>query len=427
MTSRILTAMVAVATLAVVAFFVPAASAIRSAQERGDLLALQREASIVAARVPATGQIDETMLASVAATTHRFGLYGPDGRLIGGTGPDGGDRIVLEALAGSFAEGRVGDDLVAAVPVRGRDGGSSLILRIEAPRSEGRGRFVDSLLKLAAAAAMVVGVAGGVGIWLARRLNRPIDELRRWAAAADDSDPPALTGITEIDSLRADLLVGRHSIDDLLIRERSFSSHVSHQLRTPVAGMRIAIETELGVPRPDPTTVLRESLDQLDRLESTIGSLLALARHDVRPVADIELLDFVRGRASRWQAVVGRQDRGIVVDGQPTTVATDPEALGQIVDVLLDNAFRHGSGAIHVVVRRLDDATVIDVSDRGSAPRRSDCFGDLVTDPGHGIGLRLARLLAELTGGRLELLDSATTTFRLRLPIVPPGDVGAKF
>ena len=92
--------------------------------------------------------------------------------------------------------------------------------------------------------------------------------------------PPPHSGIEELDTLGSALASADDRIRELLDRERAFSSHVAHQLRTPVAAMRIAVEAELDRPRDDHREVLIESLGALDRLESTIGSMLALARSD---------------------------------------------------------------------------------------------------------------------------------------------------
>ena len=136
---------------------------------------------------------------------------------------------------------------------------------------------------LGGAALVILTVAAAVGVLLANRLNRPIDELKEWADSRPGSEPPPEpTGIEELDALRSALVDNHTRIEELLARERSFSSQVSHQLRTPVAAMRVAVETELAAPRPDASVVLHESLGQLDRLESTISSLLALARHTDR-------------------------------------------------------------------------------------------------------------------------------------------------
>ena len=416
MTRRILTAVLVVTALAVAAFFVPAALAIRSTQEREELLELQREASIVAGRVPSFGAIDTDVLQPIVDEDHLLGLYDRDGTLLGGHGPEPPDRIVELGLSGSFAEGYVGDDVVAVVPLRIRADGTSLAMRIEAPRSE----LSRLLVLLGLIALAILAVAAGVALWLARRLNRPIDDLRRWASSPrteDRGDPPAATGIAELDALRVSLLASRARIEELLRRERSFSSHVSHQLRTPVAALRVAIESELAAPRADRRTVLEESVGQLDRLESTITSLLALARHVGRSVAASDLAPLVSEAADRWRRLAADAGREIEVAGESVIAWCDAMAVGHVLDVLIDNALRHGQGEIQVRCARLGEQAVVDVADAGATPA-SDVFADTATDSSHGIGLRLARTLVESADGELQLLDRASTTFRLVLPAV---------
>jgi signal transduction histidine kinase len=414
---RVLAVVLAVTTLAVVAFFVPAAIAIRNGQQRQDLLELQREASIVATRVAAQGLRRD--IVEPNDPDHSIGLYGPDARLIVGTGPEvATDPVVAKGIEGFITEGYVGDSLVAAVPVRLLADGSAVIVRIEAPRSESRARTTRSLIGLGGAALAVLAVAGGVALWLSRRLNRPIDALRLWAESGDQraDTAPEPTGIREIDSLRDALVLGRTRVDELLRRERSFSSQVSHQLRTPVAAMRVAIETELAVPRHDPRDVLRESVGQLDRLESTITSLLALARDTRRTPVECDVEALLRDRVSVWEPAAATADRHITVTGAPGTVAIDADAVGHIVDVLVDNALRHGRGDVTVVASRVDAELHVDVADRGPTPAGTDAFADHGSDSAHGIGLRLARSLAESCHGTLTLLPAPTTTFRLTLP-----------
>lgn len=416
MTRRILATVLGVTVFAITALFVPAALAIRSARERGDLLELQREASIVANRVPSAGPIDASVLEPVVDAAHQLGLYGPDGRLVAGAGPAKADDIVATALDGNFAEGRVGEDLVAAVPVRTFVDGSSLVLRIEAPGSESRARLARSIAELGAVALVIVAVSAVGATAVARRLNRPIGELRDWAAdPASDREPPRPTGVAELDALRDDLIRDRQRIDELLRRERSFSSQVSHQLRTPVAAMRVAVETEAAAPRDDPNEVLDEMLGQLERLESTISGLLALARHDGRPVEQIDLRAAAETIVDSHRHHLGA-GRGISVVGPSAAVATDRVALEHIIDVLVDNAIRHGTGDVALRLDRDATGAQIEVSDGGTRPSNRDVFTDATTDRAHGIGLRLARTLAESVGGSLSLTGAATTTFRLELP-----------
>lgn len=409
-----------VTILAVTAFFVPAALAIWNAQQRGELLALQREASIAASRVPPTGDpLAEGALIPVDGSGHRLALYQPGGALLAGDGPAHPDPVVATALAGDFAEGYVEGDLVAAAPVRRQPDGSAYVVRIDASRAESRNKFLGSLAELAGAGVAVVAVAGLLGLRLTRRLNRPIEDLRAWATAADLAPPPP-TGIAELDGLRRALVGSRSRIAELLTRERSFSSQVSHQLLTPVAAMRVAIETEREAPRSDRTAILDESLTQLDRLQSTITSMLALARHVYRPALPVDLAALAAERTSVFTALAAGEGRELEVVGPPTPVLGDADAIGHIVDVLVHNAIRHGQGRVTVRVGRAGDHATVEVADEGLTPTERDPFAERGADTSHGIGLRLARSLAESAAeggvGRLELLDGPTTVFRLTVP-----------
>ena len=277
-----------------------------------------------------------------------------------------------------------------------------------------------SVLLLGLAGVAIIAVAGVIGALLARRLSRPVERLREWASTIGRDDagpPPATTGISELDDLGAALTDAGDRIRELLRRERSFSSHVSHQLRTPVAAMRVAIEAELDAPRSDSTVVLHESLRALDRLESTIESMLALARHDERTPAWCDVGALVREHAERWRPSYAAAGRDVTVRAATQPGEVDAAAVGHILDVLLENALVHGRGPVVVNVRRNGPAIEIDVGDDGPSDPGADPFSEDRVDTGHGIGLRLARTLAESEGGQLRLLEVAPTTFRLSLPV----------
>jgi signal transduction histidine kinase len=413
---RVLVTIVAVTVLAVAAFFVPAALAIRSRIQRGDLLELQREASIVASRIPASGHVDTTVLGDTIGAGHEVAFYDGSGNLLDGQGP-ATDEFVATALRGRFAEGYEHGDLVAAVPLRpGRDG-PSLVVRIEEPGERSRARIVRSIALLGAAALGVLLVAAFIGLLLARRLSRPVEDLRQWATTLGQQDrPPPAAGIVELDELAAAMSASSERVRQLLQRERSFSSHVSHQLRTPVAAMRVAVEAELDAPRPDPTDVLQECLRELDRLERTVTSLLALARHDERQPERCDVAALVRAQAERWRAPYGAAGRTIDCRGTSVWASVDAAAISHVVDVLLDNALIHGHGTVTVTTESALQAVRIDIGDEGTPPVDADPFSDRRTETRHGIGLRLARTLAESQGGELGLVERPTTVFRLVLP-----------
>jgi signal transduction histidine kinase len=94
----------------------------------------------------------------------------------------------------------------------------------------------------------------------------------------------------------------------------------------------------------------------------------------------------------------------------------DTAAVIHIVDVLLDNALIHGHGTVTVATESTPHAIRVDVGDEGTPPVDADPFSDRRTESTHGIGLRLARTLAESQGGELGLAERPTTVFRLVLP-----------
>jgi signal transduction histidine kinase len=415
---RVLVTIVAVTVVAVLAFFVPAALAIRSRIQRGDLLELQREASIVASRIPASGRVDTTVLGDTIGAGHEVAFYDGSGNLVEGQGPPATDEFVATALRGRFAEGYEHGDLVAAVPLRPGSDGPSLVVRIEEPGERSLARIGRSIALLGAAAVGVLLVAASIGVLLARRLSRPVEDLRQWAATLGQHDhpPPPAAGIAELDELAAAMSASSERVRQLLQRERSFSSHVSHQLRTPVAAMRVAVETELDAPRPDPSEVLRECLRELDRLERTVTSLLALARHDERQPEWCDVAGLVRAQAERWRAPYAAAGRTVDCRGTSVWAGVDTAAVIHIVDVLLDNALIHGRGTVTVATESTPQTIRIDVGDEGTPPVDADPFSDRRIETRHGIGLRLARTLAESQGGELGLVERPTTVFRLVLP-----------
>jgi signal transduction histidine kinase len=204
------------------------------------------------------------------------------------------------------------------------------------------------------------------------------------------------------DAAEAMTLTARR-LDDLVRRERAFSADASHQLRTPLAGLRANIETELAFPRPRPTDVLNEALGDIDRLEHTIAELLAIARARTDVPAAFGLAEVLSAADMAWRGRFAARGRPLVVGLAPPEVSIVGSAalLRQSLDVLLDNALVHGAGRTRIEHHATTDTVTIAVSDEG--PGFPEAPLPQHADTTHGMGLPLARRLVEAMPGRLTI------------------------
>lgn len=356
----------------------------------------------------------------------RFTLYDADGDRVIGEGPRGPVHPVDDAFEGEgITEGDTDSDFVVAVPVVD-DGDVVGVVRASVPKAGTSARIVLAL------ALMTLGGLGTIGaVWLvsrrlAARLARPLEDLSVAAQRVGGGDFSATvyrSHIPEIDAVGAAMNGAARRIGDLVARERAFSADASHQLRTPLTGLRMGLEAAIDTPGQDLRAAIVAAMDGTDRLERTIDDLLALARDIARSTEPLDLVALLDELRSEWAPPLTAEGRALRVRADPnapTAVASAP-AVRQVLTVLLDNAVRHGSGTVTVDVRDADDALALDVSDEG--PGITVTEQELFTRrasgaSGHGIGLALARSLAEAEGGRLLLVTRAPARFSVLLPLV---------
>ena len=136
-------------------------------------------------------------------SVHDLALYDHTGVLVDGNGPPTADPIVAEALTGVVNEGIVEGDLVAALPIRVGDDGPEFVVRVTESAAESHHRVRRDLGMLALAAIAIIAAAALAGILLARRLSRPIEDLRDWTGSLGEAEgvPPPHSGIDELDTL----------------------------------------------------------------------------------------------------------------------------------------------------------------------------------------------------------------------------------
>lgn len=417
-------ALVAVA-VALVMFGVPLAVGLErytvaqqreSLQRIADFAARSVYDDVVDHRVPARlpdGPDDDTAVA----------LYDEEGDLTTGDGPPAGDEDVDRVLDRGLSSSPPGQ-LVAVAPVT--DGDDVIaVVRASRPTSATWSGLVPLYLGMLALAGLVLVAVWALAMRLAGHLSAPLESMARDAARLGEGDfgvRPAATGISELDRVGSALGDTAGRLDDLLARERAFSAEASHQLRTPLAGLRLRLESALDDPRLLRPATVEDGLASVDRLERTIDELLLLARERRRDAVPVELARLLEEAESEWGDRLARAGRAFSVsrDGALPDPPASAAAVRQILGVLLDNALQHGAGAVALTAREAGpDAVALDVADEGPGVPEDELSG---ADGGTGLGVALARRLAEAEGGRLTASRSpSVVTLLLPLEAARPG------
>ena len=410
MRRRVVLAIVLVAAASVVLFALPLAIAVRQNYRDDELLRLQSDA------VAATRQIDIGQGGGdpieVPATADDLAVYSRAGRRLTGEGPARAGALVSDVIrTGRIEDGQEDGRLVAAVPLVTAE---RVTGAVRVARSDARvtSRVRRAWLALSGLAALVIALAAIAAVQIARRLARPVEQLARVARRLGEGDftvTPARSGVTELDAVGEALDVTARRLDELLSRERAFSADASHQLRTPLAALRI--ELEAMALRPEPPPELGPALAQVDRLQETIDTLLAVARDAPRPRSPISVRALLEQVEVRWGERLDAVGRALRVastgtDGLHATGSST--VLLEILSILVANAVEHGEGTVSVTARDAPSRWVaIDVEDEGpgvEGPVQAVFERRVGADAGgHGIGLALARSLAEAEGARLSL------------------------
>jgi signal transduction histidine kinase len=399
---RLLLAMVAVAVGAVVVLGAPLAILGRITVRDEAAQKADREADAVGfavvARLDDGGAIDAALLAPFATPGRRVEVVDREGRTVAVGEPHDADAITADVDLGGGAQ-----------------------VRVEVSDGEAERRELVVIGVVAGLSAVAVIAAATIAVGVARRLNRPLDALADTAHRLGDGDftaRAAMSGLAEVDAAAVTLNRGAERIEQMVTAERQFSSNASHQLRTPLTALRMRLEEIVEIGDEAVRTEAAAALDQADRLDATISELLRLAREGAAgPITATDLTAIVDAAAARWRPAASREKRTIDVhDSEPAWALASPAGAAHAIDVLLDNALRHGRGTITVELELHDATVTIDVTDEGDGippGEERSIFERGVSDHGSGVGLALATNLVAADGGRLTLVNPTPARFRI--------------
>jgi signal transduction histidine kinase len=282
--------------------------------------------------------------------------------------------------------------------------------------------------------AIAVGVSGLVSFGLAALLTRPLRRLRTAAQAIAGGDLDARAGYAggdEIAALARDFDVMADRVRDLLEAQRRLLRDVSHELRSPLARLRIALELSRrkGAAGLELERIEREA----DRLEHLVSNVLSLARLEAgktrlirQPVQLAEWLAPVIQDAAYEAAAAGK---GVEFEcAGDARVQADPVLLRSAVENVLRNAVRHtpegSSVLVHLAVT--EDGADVTVRDHGEGVPEAELthlfqpftrVGEARerSRGGFGLGLAISRQAMEAHGGRIDAENVPDGGLRVRL------------
>jgi signal transduction histidine kinase len=260
---------------------------------------------------------------------------------------------------------------------------------------------------------------------MARRLAAPIEAMTEATRRIGDGELsyrvqlPQRRGprvVAEMHALGQSFNEMAERVERLVRGHKELLANVSHELRSPLARIRVALEM---IPRtPENERRLAGLEEDLGELEELIDDVLTASRLDAQAaparmetVAVDALLDGLVVRAAHDPQLAGK---AIERRGAAGSITADPALVRRAIWNLIENAGKHGAPPITVAAERTADRVVITVADRGDgipAGQRDEIFAPFArldrarTTRGVGLGLTIARRAAEVHGGTLAVAD----------------------
>jgi signal transduction histidine kinase len=282
-----------------------------------------------------------------------------------------------------------------------------------------------TLLVILSVALLAIAAAVVLAIGQARRLTAPLTDLVETAERLGSGDPRPRHkryGVPELDRVADVLDASAERIARMLTAERRLAADASHQLRTPLTALSMRLEEIIAT--DDHDTVEEEAtiaLGQVERLTDVVQRLLTNSRDPRSGSAVVfDLDEVIKQQMEEWRPAYRGEGRGMARSGTRGLRAVGtPGAVAQVLATLIENSLMHGAGSVLIHTRVTGNQVVVEVTDEGQGVPEdlgSRVFERTVSGRNStGLGLAVARDLAEADGGRLELLQQRPPVFALFL------------
>lgn len=324
--------------------------------------------------------------------------------------------------------------------------GARVYLVVGATLSDTREALTRLLVLFAIALPVALLASSLIGWLLAGAALRPVRRMSAEAAAITDADPARRLAVPAGDRGLAVLATTVNATFDRLQtairRERTFAANASHELRTPLTILKAEVDTALSAPRSpnELRAALESAASEIRHLIAIAEGLLVIARtvEGRMPVERVptSLAALVGERADAFSGMARDREVELVVRARDEIVELDPTRVRQAIDNLLDNAVRHCAPAGRVTIDATAAAGAVSITVQDGGPGFSDAALAAAFQPfnrsdnrssGAGLGLALARAIAEAHGGRAEAWNptagGAAVTLTFPATTVPrPGE-----
>ena len=361
-------------------------------------------------------------------------MFDPQGQLIASStaaNPAGlaVDRNVV--VAGGIASKIVAGRLYTAVPVT-HEGRSILgIIQVDSSLDAVNERLTTRWLELSGAAGAALLLAFGIALWLAARLTRPLSELRGVAQQMSEGQLDARVAIgdtvEELTSLGFTFNHMAEQIEGMIQEQRDFVANASHELRSPLAAMKLRAEAlaDQSVSGARAQQYARDINEQVGQLAQLVNDLLQLSRAEsgvfsvpAQPICLIDELDSCIRAIQPHLALKHQQFEADLSEDMPSLYIY-PNDLSIMVGNLLDNAIKYTPDGGNIRLTTAWDANSLELSIRDNGegippadlPRISERFfrvdrAHTRNVPGVGLGLALVAAVARQYNGVLRIASS---------------------